>query len=149
MEHTITCTGADDTEAYGERLGRHLRGGEVFELIGDVGSGKTTFVRGLAKGLGSTDHVSSPTFVVSKVYNGRLMLHHLDLYRLNKPGLVSHQLSEIVQDPETVIAIEWGVDVAGILPDVRIKIHFELTDDESRRLKILIPGELDYIKCWF
>lgn len=147
MNSRIHCTGAGDTEALGKRLGKQLRGGEVIELIGDVGSGKTTFVRGLAKGLDSPDHVSSPTFVVSKVYRGRLTLHHLDLYRLDEPGLVGHQLSEILQEPESVVVIEWGGSAAEVLPSERMVIQFELMADEGRSLDISIPKTQDYIVC--
>ena len=86
------CSGTSATETYAEKLANRLVGGEVIELVGDVGAGKTTFVRGLAKGLGSTDHVSSPTFTVEQVYTGRLTLYHYDFYRLPDAGVVKNQL---------------------------------------------------------
>jgi len=79
----ITSESPEATEQLAEAIGRRLTGGEVIELVSDLGGGKTTFVRGLARGLGSADVVSSPTFTVSKVYKAdKLELHHFDFYRL-------------------------------------------------------------------
>ena len=139
----IDCPDAATTEAFGVRLGKQLRGGEVVELVGDIGSGKTTLARGLARGLDSTDHVSSPTFVVSKVYRGRLTLHHLDLYRLSEPGLIAHQLAEIIKgDSNAVVVVEWAGVADGVLPEERIVIQFEITKNDARKLTITLPAKL-------
>lgn len=147
--YEVDCADAAATEAFGERLGRLLRGGEAIELAGDIGAGKTTLVRGLARGLGSPDHVSSPTFVLGKTYHGRLALHHYDLYRLAEPELAVLQLAEIIQEDHgrAVVAIEWADTAAGIVPKQRILIRFELRAGEQRRLRISIPSKLDYITC--
>lgn len=147
VTYKVDCPNAEATENFGQSLGKMLRGNEVIELIGDVGAGKTTFVRGLASGIDSPDHVSSPTFTVSGLYAGRLTLHHLDLYRLDDPGLVRLQLEELLEEPNSSIVIEWGNSVAGVLPDSRIIISFQVGSNEGRQLIITVPEGMEYIKC--
>ena len=130
------CSGTSATETYAEKLANRLVGGEVIELVGDVGAGKTTFVRGLAKGLGSTDHVSSPTFTVEQVYTGRLTLYHYDFYRLPDAGVVKNQLKEVLSQQNSVVVIEWAEHVRGILPKNRIVICFEVVSETDRLLHI-------------
>ncbi len=147
VTYKIDCPDVNATEAFATRLGHMLKGGEVIELIGDVGAGKTTFVRGLAKGIDSPDHVSSPTFTVSSMYKGRLVLHHLDLYRLDDPGIIKLQLEELVDEADSVIVIEWGGSVRGVLPESRITIRFQAQENEARLLKVTVPKEMEYITC--
>jgi tRNA threonylcarbamoyladenosine biosynthesis protein TsaE len=147
ITYNVDCPDGAATMAFGQRLGRVLKGGEVIELIGDIGSGKTTFVRGLAKGIDSSDHVSSPTFTVSAVYTGRLTVHHLDLYRLAEPGLLRHELTEALSEPNSVAVIEWASTVADILPETRVKINFQTTENEGRKLVVTVPKAMDYIQC--
>ena len=109
----------------------------VIELLGDVGAGKTTFTRGLAKGLGIKEPVTSPSFTISKSYalpnsNGRLI--HYDFYRLPDPGLMLDDLRENLEKPENIIVIEWGESVANILPENHIKIEIKYNDDNSREV---------------
>ncbi len=103
----------------------------VIELIGDVGTGKTTFTRGLAKGLGVKEPVTSPSFTISKQYalpsGGRLI--HYDFYRLQDPGLMAEDLSENLQNPNNVIVIEWGESISDLLPKNHHIIRFEYADD--------------------
>ena len=97
-----------ETANAGARLGETLRGGEVLLLYGDLGAGKTAFVRGLARGLGgSPDEVSSPTFTLVQEYRGRLTLYHVDLYRLKPEEIDDLGLDELVA-PDSVVAIEWA-----------------------------------------
>ncbi len=145
--YEVNCPDAQSMESCGQRVGEQLRGGEIIELVGDVGSGKTTFVRGLARGLGSSDHVSSPTFTISNTYQGRLVLHHLDLYRLAEPGLLRHQVSELLQEPNLALVIEWGSTVAAVLPEQRVIVRFRIGQGETRKLQISIPKEWGYITC--
>src|SRR6185312_5854101 len=80
---------SDNTSDVAMKIGRKLQGGEVIELISDLGGGKTTFVRGLAKGMGSQDTVRSPSFTLSNEYrSGKLTLYHFDFYRLEDPGIM-------------------------------------------------------------
>ena len=100
----------NETRALGERLGALLRGGETIELVGDVGAGKTTFVKGLALGLGIDEDVQSPSFTISRLYDARdnLRLAHYDFYRLTNAGIMADELTETTQDSATVTVIEWA-----------------------------------------
>jgi len=114
----------------------------VLELQSDLGGGKTTFVRGLARGLGSQDTVSSPTFTLSKIYKTKSgEIHHFDFYRLDDAGVLKDQLRESLQDPEVVTVIEWSNIVEDVLPDERISIKFQPTsgDSEERGITIMYP----------
>jgi tRNA threonylcarbamoyladenosine biosynthesis protein TsaE len=129
---------ADETRAYGEALGRLLVGGEVIELIGDVGAGKTTFTKGLAVGLGVDEDVQSPSFTISRVYDARdgLALAHYDFYRLNDAGIMRDELREAMADNKMVTVIEWADIVEGVLPEDRVRIIFTAPSENERMLKI-------------
>jgi len=121
--------------AFGEKYGAKLKAPAVIELIGDVGAGKTTFVRGLAKGLGVTAPISSPSFTISRIYKGKdCTLTHYDFYRLDDPGLMSEDLAESISDPQNVTVIEWGQSIADVLPDNRAVISIKYIDEETREL---------------
>jgi tRNA threonylcarbamoyladenosine biosynthesis protein TsaE len=103
----LTLAGEADTVALGERLGRRLRAGDLVLLRGELGAGKTTLARGLARGAGCRGRVSSPTFALAHRYRGaRLTIHHLDLYRLEAedPEL---GLDELLADPRGAVVVEW------------------------------------------
>lgn len=134
------------TEQLAETLGHNLRGREVIELVSDLGGGKTTFVRGLARGLGSRDHVTSPTFKVSNTYQGKdLIIHHLDFYRLPEAGLMAHELQEVIDDPKAVVVIEWGEVVRDVLPTERFSVTIKRTGEETREITIHCPENLKYL----
>jgi tRNA threonylcarbamoyladenosine biosynthesis protein TsaE len=98
----------EETSAVGERVGRLLKPGDVVLLYGDLGAGKTAFVRGLARGVEApADDVSSPTFTLMQQYQGRMMLHHVDLYRLEPPEVDDLGLDELLTG-SGVVAIEWA-----------------------------------------
>lgn len=119
--------------ALAERLGKQLKGSEVIELVSDLGGGKTTFVRGIAKGVGSDDQVSSPTFTLNNVYAGKdLTVYHFDFYRLFEAGIMQEELAEIIADPKAVTVVEWADIVQNVLPDDRLTIHITTTGEESR-----------------
>jgi len=97
----------EETEAIGEELGRRLRKGDLVLLKGELGAGKTTFVRGMARGTGSSAAVASPTFQLVRIYPGRLQLAHVDLYRIeNSTALADIGLDELADDGAVVV--EWG-----------------------------------------
>ena len=124
-----------ELESYAEKLGESLKLPAVFELIGDVGAGKTTFTRALAKGLGVKEPVTSPSFSISKRYafpKGTLI--HYDFYRLDEPGIMSSELAEALEIPNSVIVIEWGESVRDLLPKSAEAIRFKILDDGSREL---------------
>lgn len=102
---------------------------QVIELIGDVGAGKTTFVRGLAEGLGIKEPVTSPSFTISKSYtlkNGGHLVHY-DFYRLQDPGLMVEDLKENLTK-NNIVVIEWGESIANLLPKNRLTIKIKYTD---------------------
>jgi tRNA threonylcarbamoyladenosine biosynthesis protein TsaE len=104
----VSAAAENETIRLGEILGRSLRAGDLVLLYGELGAGKTTLVRGLARGVGYRGRVSSPTFALAHVYRGRrLTLHHLDLYRLKEGETGELGLDELLNDPRGVVAVEW------------------------------------------
>ena len=104
----------------------------VIELVGDVGTGKTTFTRGLATGLGVKEPVTSPSFTISKSYalpSSKGHLIHYDFYRLPNPGLMSADLTDNLTDPDNIIVIEWGGSITNLLPKNHYKIQINYTKD--------------------
>jgi tRNA threonylcarbamoyladenosine biosynthesis protein TsaE len=145
-KQVIISTSSKTTEALGAKIGIHLRGGEVIELSSDLGGGKTTFTRGLVKGAGSADHVSSPTFTVSKIYETpNLHIHHFDCYRLDEPGIIAHDIAEVASETNNVLIVEWAGVVHDILPVERLKICFEATGENQRNIEISCPQKLSYL----
>lgn len=142
----ILCLSAKETESLGEKIGKRLRGGEVIELSSDLGGGKTTFVRGLARGAGSKDNISSPSFTIKNVYSApRYEIWHFDFYRLNQAGMVGYELEDALGDSKIITVIEWAKDVSKVLPEDRLKIQFTPSPDESRELTIRWPEKLEYL----
>lgn len=137
----MDCPDESSTIKIAEKVAAQLKPGDFIELSGDVGTGKTTFVKGLAAGLNSKDMVSSPSFALQNVYNGRLKLYHFDLYRLEEPGLVMHEIEESIGDDKAVVVIEWAGIAKTILPDKRISVEFSLTGENSRKLKLSFPDD--------
>lgn len=121
---------------YGRSLGRNLATPAVFELVGDVGTGKTTITRGLAEALGVAEPVTSPSFTISKQYAaGTKTLIHYDFYRLPDPGLMLEDLAESINNPNAVVVVEWAESVANILPANRHTIYISYNDDGSRTVE--------------
>ena len=133
MQKTYITTGAAQTEALGERLGRQLKPGTVIAYTGDLGAGKTAFTRGLARGLDIPDRVTSPTFTIVNEYEGgRLPLFHFDMYRLGS----SDELFDIGWEEYLirggVCAVEWSENVDDVLESdtIRVDIRRGSSDDE-------------------
>ena len=118
----------------------------MIELVSDIGGGKTTFVGGLARGMGSKDHVSSPTFTISNVYQAQeLTMHHFDFYRLLEAGIMRDELAEVLHDPNAVVVIEWADIVEDVLPIDKLKIAITTTGETSRHYDIYATDELNYL----
>ena len=134
----IEVASEQETKELGHKIGRILKGGEVFQLIGDVGAGKTTFVKGLASGLGVEDDVQSPSFTISRVYDARdeLTLVHYDFYRLTDPGIMANELDEMVHDSKTITVIEWADIVEGVLPESHYTLRLTAPTETSRSIEI-------------
>ncbi len=123
-----------------------MRGGEVIELVSDLGGGKTTFVRGLAAGMGSRDSVHSPSFTLSNQYRaGKRTLHHFDFYRLAEPGIMRDELAEVLADPDAVVAVEWADIVADVLPATRVTVRIKAVAETSREFTFEYPDTLQYL----
>lgn len=122
---------------FGESFAKKLVFPAVIELIGDVGAGKTTFTRGLAKGLGIEEPVTSPSFMISKKYAGdKANLTHYDFYRLGDPGIMVDDLIDSLSEKNAVVVVEWGEEVENVLPEDRIKILIKLNDDGTREVSL-------------
>jgi tRNA threonylcarbamoyladenosine biosynthesis protein TsaE len=104
---SLETSSPEETEAAGEELGRRLRQGDLVLLRGELGAGKTTFVRGIARGCGSAAPVASPTFQLVRIYPGRVQLAHVDLYRLDKGDELRDLGLEELLDAGAVV-VEWG-----------------------------------------
>lgn len=137
---------AEQTENIAHLIGAQLRGGEVVELVSDLGGGKTTFTRGLADGAGSTDTVASPTFTVSKVYKApKFEIHHFDFYRLGDAGLAAHEVSDLLEDTSVVLVVEWGGIMQHVLPEEKLTISIEKSGETARQFVLTYPDELEYL----
>lgn len=142
----INSTSLEETLEIAEAIGSKLRGGEVIELISDLGGGKTAFTRGLVSGMGSMDTVHSPSFTVSNVYkSNNLSLFHFDFYRLSEPGIIANELSEVINDPEVVVVIEWANIVDDLLPDDRLSIEIKSTSETERQFDLSYSKNLSYL----
>lgn len=141
-----SSTDLEGTARLAAQMGERLRGGEVIELVSDVGGGKTTFVKSLAKGFGSTDNVASPSFTISREYRaGDKTMYHFDFYRLNDPGIVANELAEVVGDEQGVVVVEWADIVEDVLPAEHLTIRIKSTGDTEREFEISYPEALAYL----
>lgn len=121
---------------FGEKIAKNLDGVNVVELVGDVGAGKTTITKGIAKGLGVEDEITSPTFTLSKRYVGKdKSLIHYDFYRLNDPGIMSEDLEESMSDKNAVVVIEWGESVRDLLPEKHKTYVIKINEDGTREIE--------------
>ena len=133
---------AEDTREVGEALSASLRARDAVVLTGELGAGKTTFVQGVARGLGIEDQVSSPTFTLVKEYRGILDIAHVDVYRLERvQDVVDLGLDEL-GDGEGVLLVEWGDAVEDLLPDERLRVELTTEDlvSDVRRLRVSALG---------
>jgi tRNA threonylcarbamoyladenosine biosynthesis protein TsaE len=140
--YSFVSNSVTETESFARLLAARLRGGEVFVFKSDVGGGKTTFVRALVAALGSTDHVSSPTFTVSKIYKTpQFRIAHFDFYRLQDPHYVVEALQEEMSDPHTICFVEWPTSVGAHLPLSLVMTIQKDPKEPSRRSITLEAGE--------
>ena len=131
----VETRSAAETEALGEALGRAAGGGEVIGLIGDLGAGKTCFVRGLARGLGiDPERVHSPSFIMVTEYSGgRLPLTHVDLYRLEPPVDDAGLLRDVLYG-DGVVAVEWFDRIAE--PGDALRVTFRIAGNDGRLIRL-------------
>lgn len=133
----------EETQKLGFDFAKDFVGGEVIALHGDLGSGKTTFMQGLAKGLEIERNIISPTFIIMRSYEIKSkkhpqikFLYHLDLYRIETEAeAIDLGLQDLIADPQNVVAIEWPDKVENLLPEKRWDIYFEYLKDDKRRIR--------------
>ena len=140
LSREILTASEEETVGAGEQLGASLRPGDVVLLTGQLGAGKTAFVRGLARGVGAApDDVSSPTFTLIQEYRGgRATLHHVDLYRLQAAEVADLGLDELVSG-DCIVAIEWA-ERWDERPADAIDVRIEDTGDDRRQIRIERPA---------
>jgi tRNA threonylcarbamoyladenosine biosynthesis protein TsaE len=132
--HSVTAN-PGETRLFAAEFARHLPAGTVLSLIGDLGAGKTEFVKGLATGLGTNDEVTSPTFTLVHEYRGgRLVLFHMDFYRLNEESELDELGLEDYLTAGGVCAIEWGDKFRKRLPQDSVSIRFTIHDQDKRTI---------------
>ncbi len=129
---------------FGHRLAHVLHRGEIIELVGDMGAGKTTLTKGIAEGLGIDDDIQSPSFTINRIYhvNDMVTLAHYDFYRLEDAGIMKQELNEAIDDLNTIVVIEWADIVKDVLPRDRLTLHMSATSENSRRIVIDATGEV-------
>lgn len=142
---------AEETKELGRKLSVNLNGGEVIALSGDLGAGKTTFVQGLAEGLGITSRVNSPTFIIMRTYDIHITdynlrvtkLFHVDLYRLEnniEEEIKNLGITDLWGKQENVFIIEWAERANSLLPENTTWIKFENLEDDGRKITIEKTG---------
>ncbi|MGB2630254.1 MAG: tRNA (adenosine(37)-N6)-threonylcarbamoyltransferase complex ATPase subunit type 1 TsaE [Candidatus Omnitrophota bacterium] len=140
---TLTTNSPEETIDIAARLAGSLENGDVIALIGDLGTGKTMFVKGLAKGLDVGDHlyVNSPSFVIVKEYSGRKKLYHFDVYRLERSSFSDTLDYERYFYDEGIVVIEWAEKIKDLLPEEYLEIRITHEDMTKRRFEFNPVGE--------
>jgi len=130
----------DETIKIGSHFSQKLKGGEIVSITGELGAGKTVFVKGIATGLGiDRDEVSSPSFTLMNIYSGRLNLCHVDLYRIKEDENLEVEIFEIL-DYNTLVVVEWAENLRRILQMSNWHVTIEMIDEKNRRIKIYRRG---------
>lgn len=125
-----------ETAAIGFETGKSLRKGSVISLRGSLGAGKTVFAKGVARSLGITEAIVSPTFTIVQEYDGTMKMYHLDLYRLSGEDEFESMGGEEFLYPDGISLIEWSEKIDSMLPDDTIYVSITINDDQSRNIEI-------------
>jgi len=139
---TITTKSPKETHNIGKLIGEKVKPKDFVALIGDLGSGKTTFVQGIAEGLGIKIPVNSPSFVIVKEYQGKYPLVHVDIYRLKNPidELFNIGFEEYLRR-EYIIVVEWADKIKDIFPENNLQITFSYNGENERMLSFIPNGD--------
>ncbi|HOA70329.1 MAG: tRNA (adenosine(37)-N6)-threonylcarbamoyltransferase complex ATPase subunit type 1 TsaE [Bacillota bacterium] len=137
---TFLVESADETRYLGMLLGSELEGGEVILLEGTLGAGKTTMVQGIAAGLGIHEPVKSPSFVLERIYWGRLVLHHFDFYRLTQEDIMEAGLLYDI-DESAVVVIEWPERAGEALQGWTLKVTIEFYDEPVNSTRVIAENK--------
>ena len=131
----------EETQAIGRVLGAHAGPGDVFLLVGALGTGKTCLTQGILWGLEVDEYARSPTFVLASQYRGRLMLYHMDLYRLDTfEEIVDLGLEEYLMG-DGVCVVEWAEKASQIFPREHLMVQLDFHDERSRHLRLAATNE--------
>ena len=134
----VITKSAEETQKLGQKIGASLVGGEILALQGDLGSGKTTFIQGLAEGLGVKNRVNSPTFILMRTYNlGERDFYHVDLYRLEKnieSEIENLGIPDIWGKEDNIVAIEWAEKIKNLLPENTRWIKFKTLENGDHEI---------------
>jgi tRNA threonylcarbamoyladenosine biosynthesis protein TsaE len=142
MTVRLHTASSEATKALAAVVAEHVRPGDLLLLVGDLGAGKTTFAQGFARALGVEEPVTSPTFTLARTYPGRLRMHHVDVYRLDRMAEVGDlALGELI-DSNGVTLIEWGDAIVAALPRVYLEVRLELCDElDDRDISVRAVGQ--------
>ncbi|OLO26709.1 tRNA (adenosine(37)-N6)-threonylcarbamoyltransferase complex ATPase subunit type 1 TsaE [Alkalihalophilus pseudofirmus] len=138
-KYTFISQSPDDTYKFGEQLAQQLMAGDVITLEGDLGAGKTSFTKGIGKGLGVQRVINSPTFTIIKEYKGSIPLYHMDVYRL-KDSEEDLGFDEYFEG-EGVTVVEWASRIEEILPKDRLDIYIYHNGNDRRTFELCPKGE--------
>lgn len=137
MERVVITEGPEETQRLGEELAGSLGEGEVVALVGELGSGKTTFVQGMARGLFVEERVISASFLLARTYRGKVPLHHLDAYRISSlQELAEVGLLELLPPEEGVTVVEWADRIEALIPQGSVWVYFQHLDGDRRRITL-------------
>lgn len=151
---SFTCASPEETLQLGELVGRLSQPNDVWRLVGPLGAGKTLFVQGLAKGLEVKAPVTSPTFTLQNLYEGRLPLFHFDWYRLENEREVRDLDFREWSERGGVTAVEWGDKYPGLFPPETLQLALEVLADGARRVTVeasdpkSLPRVEELVRCW-
>lgn len=140
-ELILTTRSPQETMDLAYMLAKQLKRGTIITLEGELASGKTTFTKGFGKGLGISQAINSPTFTISKIYEGEFPLIHIDAYRLE--GIDQELGFEEFFNDDWMVVVEWAQYIEKLLPYNCVAIKFTVVDDETREIRIKVPTELE------
>jgi tRNA threonylcarbamoyladenosine biosynthesis protein TsaE len=140
-ELILTTRSPQETMDLAYKLAKQLKRGTIITLEGELASGKTTFTKGFGKGLGISQAINSPTFTISKIYEGEFPLIHIDAYRLE--GIDQELGFEEFFNDDWMVVVEWAQYIEKLLPYNCVAIKFTVVDDETREIRIKVPTELE------
>ncbi|MDD2296619.1 MAG: tRNA (adenosine(37)-N6)-threonylcarbamoyltransferase complex ATPase subunit type 1 TsaE [Sphaerochaetaceae bacterium] len=135
-QHHVTCTSEEETKEVGRQLGKIATSGTVVSLRGPLGAGKTIIAKGIAEALGITEAIVSPTFTLVQEYEGRLPMHHLDLYRIDGIEDFEGIGGEELLYSAGITVIEWSEKIEELLPSETIRVTLQIQKDGSREIAI-------------
>ena len=136
----LVTQGPEQTRDAAAALAELLAPGDVVNLTGELGAGKTAFVQGAARALGVDGPVVSPTFVLVREYRGQMPIYHVDVYRLDRLQEVHDLGFEDLLDPTGVVFVEWGDAVEALLPDSHLRVELGTEGEDTRRLRVSARG---------